>query len=478
MKRIIYLMVIAFALSSCVVKPYTTPSGEELNLEDSFRNLTDTSGDLAQTPWRDIFVDEHLQALIDTVLAGNIDMQQALLRVDQAYSMLRSSRAQIAPSIGVGASYGGAVYLDGKTSYADELDVSLLSWEIDLWGKLYANKEASKAQFWQTQEAAKATRQSLIAATATAFYNLSALESKKDVIIEAISNRTEYLATTLDLKESGKVNEVAVQQAVAQLAEVQAALPSINMSIELAENSLALLAGRTEISFKRKNLKEGVCEVSHLETGTPVQLLSYRSDVREAEMNYRSKHYLFMASRAALYPSLTIGASYSLVDVFSAQTSILGTLAGLTAPIFNGRKLRSAKESAEAEANIARLEFQKTVFTAIREVNDAVISIRSYDSIVTHQTVQLKALEKAYEYSGDLFLSGYANYLDVLVAQTSVYNLQQAIIDSYLGTLTSRIELYRALGGGSDEGDIIPQAVVKNDPAVTKKAKKSKNTKK
>ncbi len=468
MKRIVYLIVVGLMLSSCVVKKYETPSGDKLRLDSLYRYVSDTTNNIAQTPWRDIFVDENLQNLIDTVLVGNIDMKQAVLRVDQAYAMLRTSRAQIAPSVGIGANYSGGMDLTTK-KYSDGLDVSLFSWEIDLWGKLYANKEAAKADFWQTREAAVAARQSLIAATATAYYQISALDAKKAVIEEAIRNRAEYLTTTEDLKASGKVNEVAVQQAIAQLSEVKAALPEINMAIEMAESSIALLAGRTSLEFERTDLREGVCDVNVLGTGLPVQLLSFRSDVKAAEMNYRAKHYLFMASRAAMYPSLKLGVSFNITDFVSAQNTILGMLGGLTAPIFNGRRLRSAKEVAEAEAKIAELEFQKTLFNAVVEVNDAVLSVRSYDSIVKHQSVQLEALEKAYEYSGDLFLSGYANYLDVLVAQTSVYNIQQQIIGSYLGTMTSRIELYRALGGGGDDAEIIPEGVVKNDPAVKKK---------
>lgn len=457
-------------MTSCVVKRYETPTAEELKLDSLYKYATDTTKNIAQTPWREIFTDKNLQELIDTVLAGNFDAQVALLTVEQSYAMLRSARAQMVPTLGADVSYSGTSTSENGSmgKYNSTLSGTLsLGWEVDIWGRLYASKEASKASFWQTQEAVAAVQQSLIAATATAYYNLVALDATKLVIEDAIINRAEYLMTTRDLKESGKVNEVAVQQAIAQLAEVEAALFSVNLAIETAESSLALLAGRTSIEVKRELLIECLDDIVLLDAGTPVQLLSYRADVREAEMNYRSKHYLFMASRAAMYPSLSIGGSVGINDVISAQNLVLGTLAGITAPIFNGRKLRASKESAEAEAKIAKLQFQEALYSAVIEVNNAMLSIQSYDAIVKNQMIQLLALQNAYEYSGDLFLSGYASYLDLLVAQTSVYSIQTSIVESMLSTITSRIELYRAVGGGALDVNTTPETAQQNDPAIT-----------
>ncbi len=455
-------------LSSCIVKPYKSPVGDDIKLQELYEEVTDTTKNIAQTPWREIFTDENLVSLIDTVLVGNFDSRVAMLRVEQSYAMLRSSRAQIAPNLSAAINYNGSTILNTDNgSWGNALTPSLgLNWEVDIWGKLYANKKASEANFWATQEAVSAARQSLIAATASAYYSLVALDAKKRVIKEAIKNRTEYLETTKTLKESGKVNEVAVQQAQAQLSEVMAALPNIRMAIASAENSIALLAGKTHIQINRIPLRKVNLKDIAIETGTPVQLLSFRPDVRSAEMNYRAKHYLFMASRAALYPSLTLGASVSVADVFSAHNILLNAIGGLTAPIFNGRKLRSQKESAEAEAKIAQIQFEQALFKAVVEVEDAVVAVRSYNAMVKHQKVQLQALRNAYDYSGELFLSGYATYLDVLIAQTSVYNGEQTIIDSYLAAANSRIELYRALGGGADVVGTIPTKALKHDSAL------------
>ncbi len=476
MKRLILIVILAIGVTSCVVKPYKALSTQQLELDSIYRYATDTSRNIAQTPWRDIFHSVELQELIDTVLAGNFDVRVSMLRVEQSYSMLRSSRAQIAPSFGLGVDYSGNSSVSTSTwdfaKMNSLLGASLsMNWEIDIWGKLKAGKDAAISSFWSSQQAYIAARQSLIAATATAYYNLAALDAKRLVILEAIENREAYLETTIALKEASKVNEVAVQQAISQLQDVRAALPSVEMAIATAESSLALLAGKTTLEIPRTVRLRDVNNSIDIATGTPAQLLSFRPDVRAAEMTFREKYYLEGAARAAMYPSLTLGGSVGVLDILSAHSIALNLLSGLTQPLFNGRKLRSAQEVAKAEAEIAKLEFQNTLFTALTEVNDAVISIKSYDSIVKHQKVQLKALRNAYEYSEELLLSGYATYLDVLVAQTSVYDLELTIIDSYLSAVTSRVELYRALGGGGEENNegAVPEGALKNDPAINKK---------
>ncbi len=471
MKKIIYIALVAL-LSSCVVKPFESKSAKELELDALYQTVCDTTQNVAQTPWQEVFTVQELQDIIDSVLLNNFDYQVAVLRVDQSYSMLRSARAQIAPTLNFSADYAGTKNLsESGSAYSDNLSASLnLNWEIDLWGRLYASKEAQKANFWATEEAANAARQSLIAATAQAYFEIAALEAKERIIQEAIENRREYLQTTRDFKESGKVNEVAVQQAIAQLAEVQAALPNCQLAIVTAKNALALLAGKTtlEESINFDIHQEAV--VLDIAGGTPVQLLSFRPDVRAAEMQYRSSHYLSMAARAALYPSLNIGIGASVTGITTSHSIIMNTLAGLVQPIFNGRALRSNLEQAKTEAKISEIEFQQSLFTAVMEVNNALHSVHNCDSIVKYQNVQLDALRKAYDYSGELFVNDYTSYLELLVAQTSVYDAELSVVDSYLNCIDARIELYRALGGGALQSNTIAEEIVrKKDPILKDK---------
>lgn len=450
MNRLFIALTSLLLLSSCVLKPYKAPDAKSLQIDSIYREVVDTSRNISQIPWREFFENGVLCDLIDTVLTKNLDLRIAVKRIEQSYSQLRSSRAAIAPSFSGGVNYGGNMYFNqGGVSNDMGLNASIgMSWEIDIWGKLASTKNSSKAQFWQTQDAYQAVHCSLVAQTATLYYQLIALDARRTMILETIENRTAYLATTISLKEAGKVNEVAVQQAKSQLEEVRAALSSVELSISQAENAVSLLMGQYSGPIKRITDTSFVSR-SVREAGFPAQLLAFRPDVRAAEMNYRAKHELWNVSRAALYPSLTISATGSITDIISAQSVILNMLGGLTQPIFNGRKLRAQKEIAQAEAEVAQLEFRKSVLMAAQEVNNALVAVRKTGEQTRTQMRQLEALEKAYGYSEELFINGYATYLDVLVAQTGVFSLQMNLIDTYLANLTARIDLYRALGGGS-----------------------------
>lgn len=450
MSKIFLVLAAGLMLGGCVIKPYKAPSAESLRMDSLYREAVDTSRNISQIPWREFFENKPLVDLIDSVMVKNLDLKIAVRRIDQSYSQLRSSRAAIAPSFTANAGYGGdfAFNSNGVSHSPMQFTGSIgMSWEVDIWGKLLSAKRSASASLWASEDAYQAVTSSLVAQTATAYYQLVALDLRRAMILETIDNRTAYLSTTMALKESGKVDEVAVQQAISQLEEVRAAMSQVELAIVQAENAVSLLLGEnshkivrvTDMSFIYRDMNSA---------GYPAQLLAFRPDVRAAEMNYRAKHELWNVARASLYPSLTLSATGS-ASFLDAHNVVLNVLAGLTQPIFNGRRLRAQKEIAQAEAAVSELEFRKTVLTAAQEVNNALISINKTGEQAEAQVRQLDALKKAYEYSEELFINGYATYLDVLLAQTGVFTVQMSLIDTYLANLTSRIELYRALGGGT-----------------------------
>lgn len=449
MSKIFLVLAAGLMLGGCVIKPYKAPSAASLHMDSLYREAVDTSRNISQIPWREFFENKSLVDLIDSVLTKNLDLKIAVRRIDQSYSQLRSSRAAIAPSFTANVGYGGDFVLNsrGATHNPMQFNGSLgMSWEVDIWGKLLSAKRSSSAALWASEDTYQAVTSSLVAQTATAYYQLVALDLRREMIMETIDNRTAYLSTTMALKESGKVDEVAVQQAISQLEEVRAAMSEVELAISQAENAVSLLLGEnshkiirvTDMAFAYRDMHSA---------GYPAQLLAFRPDVRAAEMNYRSKHELWNVARASLYPTLSLSAT-GTTSLLDAHSVVLNVLSGLTQPIFNGRRLRAQKEIAEAEAAISELEFRKTVLTAAKEVNNALVSINKTGEQAEAQVRQLDALKKAYEYSEELFVNGYATYLDVLVAQTGVFTVQMSLIDTYLANLTSRIELYRALGGG------------------------------
>lgn len=443
---------VAMSLTSCVIKPYKRPAtAVENNLYRVDTSRLD-SVTIADIPWRQFFKDPQLCLLIDSVLVNNLDLQIAVRNIDKMYAYLRQSRAAFAPSINssLGVNDMFKTKTDGDTP---GIQASLgVSWEIDIWGKILSAKRSAQAKLMAEEDTHRAITTTLISETAKAYYQLVALDIEREIIEGTIANRAEYLEKTRTLKKSAKVNEVAVQQALAQMAEVMAALPEIELAIETVENQISMLLGTTPRKIDRSTVVDLESVEFSENIGYPIQLLSNRPDVRAAEMEYRAAFEQYNVSRASLYPALTLGANgdygASLTNIVNSHFGTLNLLAGLTQPIFNARKLRTQKNIDHLSAQQAQLSFQQTILKAGMEVSNALISTRKYREKAINQRIQLVALRKAYDYSTELFVNGYATYLDVLVAQTGVYNTQISLINTLLSGINSRIDLYRSLGGG------------------------------
>lgn len=449
MRKIVIIFVVA-ALSSCITKPYKTPQTSMLvdSLYRVLENNVDTTVNEADISYKNFFTDPILVGYMDDAIESNLDMQIAVMNIQKAEAQLRSSRAAYFPSVNATAGYGINAQSNTKMAHADQWGVQV-GWEIDLWGKIASAKRSAYASMWQQEDIRQGLQTALVAQCAIFYYTLVAFDAELKVITETIKNRQEYLETTRQLKQSAKVNEVAVQQAIAQLAEVQAALPNLELIIIQTENAFRLLLGKTSGAIQRHPIID-ITDVKLVTSiGYPAQMISRRPDVRAAENSYRAAHEMWNVSRAALYPSLTISANGNITDLTNSHFGTLNLLGGLTQPIFNGRKLRAQKEVASLTAQQEELNFKKAVLTAGQEVSNALATQLKTKEEALAQVVQLQALRLSYEYSMELFVNGYATYLDVLLAQTGVFNTEMTLIQTYLDNLSARIELYRALGGGS-----------------------------
>lgn len=449
MKKTVIICASALLAVSCVTKPYKTP--EVSRLTDSLYRVlemsVDTTANEADVSWRAFFTDTMLVGYIDEALKNNLDMQSAFKNVQIAEAQLRQSRSAFYPS--VNATLGGGLGAESYKSMAANYQIAAqASWEIDIWGKLASAKRSAYAQMLATEDTRQALQTSIVSQIATMYYTLVAYDKELEVIRRTIITRREYLKTTQALKNSAKVNEVAVQQAIAQLKEVEAALPKLELAIIQIENSFRLLLGKPSGTITRHPIID-IKDVKLVTLiGYPAQLLANRPDVRAAENNYRAAFEMWNVSRAAMYPSLTISAEGSISDIFDSHFGVLNLLGGLTQPIFNGRKLRTQKEVNKLTAEQAELNFRKTLLIAGQEVSDALATQVKTREMALAQVDQFKALQLSYDYSMELFINGYATYLDVLLAQTGVFNIEMSLIQTYLDNLTSRIEIYRALGGG------------------------------
>lgn len=465
-KKKLYSIFVLFgmiAVCACSVQKYNSPgmAGYKTVFRDSI-NGGDTAKSSAEIAWKEFYDDPYLQKLITEALDSNLNVRMAIIKLHQAEQSVKQSNATFLPTLNAGLT--GTLYDNSKYGNAlpaahppfTDLKLSLSSsWEIDVWNKFSSAKKAQQALYLQQQSTVNAVRTQIVANVASAYYQLITLDKQREITNKNIDSYKKYLETVKNLKKSAQATEVAVLQAKAQLATAKAYLPQIEASIATYENYLCTLLGKAPAPVDRSSRID--LTVFHTEApvvGLSVQLLSNRPDVQVAELAMRAAHEQFNVSRSAMYPQFILSGAVGpdakgIANWFNLPGSLFwNAVAGLTQPVLNGRTLKTQKEIARLQEESALLNFKQSLLTAGNEVSNALASIRFSSQQVEFQKEQVESLKKAYEYSQELLVNGYATYLEVLSAQNSVLSSELALYNTYNTIVQQKITLYRALGGG------------------------------
>ena len=454
MKKIIYITICAFVLSSCnIYRQYERP---EVAAPDSYRLPEDmTSVDttsIADLSWTDIYADTNLRTLINYGLENNTDLLVAMERVKEAQAALKSAKLSFLPSVSLNPQ-GGLSYAGGVTSWSYDASVSA-SWEIDLFGKLLNNKRKAQVVLLQNEEYKQAVRTQLIATIADFYFNLLALDKQLNIYTMTEQNWAVSVETIKAMKEGGMTNEAAVVQYEAYHASIAAAIPDIKAAIMKQENALSALLGDYPDVIVRGKLDEQKVEFD-IQAGVPLQLLANRPDVKSAEYKLASMYYNTNEARAAFYPNIVIGGSAGWSNLIGGKIVnpgqfLASALASLTQPIFYRGANKARLEIAKAQEEEAKLQFRQSLLNASMEVSNALIT---YDAEVKKEVErdrQIEALYKAVEYTNELLKLGTSTYLEVLDAQQSLLNALLSKTDDQLNKLNAVTSLYHALGGGRE----------------------------
>lgn len=461
-KGITWPVLILGVISSCMArKEYQRPNNvidEKLFRTDM---LPSDSTNLASISWKEIFTDPLLQKHISNALDHNLDIRIALQSIASAEAYLKQSKAAFQPTVSIGPNYTfqtqsintqfGQIF--GERRYINQFDITAtIGWEADLWGKLKAQEKAQLAAYLGTLAAHKTVKSSLIAAVASAYYQLLTFDSQKEIIQETIDIRQKNLETTRALKESGTVTEVAVQQSEALVFNAQSLLIDMDNQIQALENTMSLLMGEPSHSIERSTL-ESQNLPKNVQLGYPVQLLSNRPDVMNAEYNLMNAFELTNVAKAQFYPTLRLTGtggvqSVDIDHLFSVNSLFANVVTGLVQPILNRRQIKTTYDVSLANQETAYLNFRKTILTAGKEVSDAIRVYSIQDSFIALKRKELNAYKKSVDFSQELVNYGLANYLEVLNASVNSLNAELNISNAEYSKMKATVDLYRALGGG------------------------------
>ena len=466
MKITIHKIILIFFVSFLVVSCHTRQNYQRANDvvdEKLFRTdaLPKDSLSMANLSWKEIFTDAVLQKHIAKALENNLDIRIALQNIASAEAYLKQSKAAYQPTISVGPDYSFNTsslntqfgQIVGERRYINQFDITAnLGWELDLWGKLKGQEKAQYAAYLSSVAAHQNVKSNLVASIATAYYQLLAFDEQKKIFSNTIEIRKKNLETTKALKEAGIVSEVAVQQSEALVYNAEASLVTLDVQIQMLENTISLLMGEPSHEIERTSLNT-LNFALNTDVGYPSALLANRPDVKQAEFNLINAFELTNAAKAQFYPSLRITGSTGVqsVDIdklFSANSVFANVLVGLAQPILNKRQIRTNYEVSLANQERAYLNFRKTILNAGNEVSDALKMYNAQDQFIAFKKKELSAYDKSVEFSQELVNYGMANYLEVLNANVNKLNAEINIANAQYTKLQAGVELYRALGGG------------------------------
>ena len=474
-KKYYSLIAVAVLLlvSSCkLTKPVQRSAS--IKAPSHFNDQND-SVSIATLKWDSFFTDQNLVALIDTALQNNLDLKIAIQRIEMSRANVLISQGALLPSVNAEISGGGRKFgdytMDGvgnyDTNFSDNIDIDRKipapvlpdyfvglrsSWEIDIWGKLRSQRKAAYSRFLATEKARQAITTSLVAQVAGFYYELMNLDTELAIIKKNIALQEVAVETVKIQKEAGRANELAVRQFLAQLLNTRSLEIQINQEIIEVQNRLNLLLGRFPQNVTRSKYDDQKFP-AQIQAGIPSQMLRRRPDVQQAELEMLANYSDQQAAQLAFLPSLNITAllgfnSFKSNLLFNPGSLAYNALGGLTAPIFNRKQLKANQKRSEAASIESLYTYNKSVLTGFQEVSTSLKKIENTKRITDLKQEEVSVLQQAVATSRDLFVTGYATYLEIITAQKSVLEAELTLTNVQKDQYLALIELYRSLGGG------------------------------
>ena len=463
MKKLMIFIGALLVMSSCrIYKSYERP--DSIDATDIYRDpvavnealaVTDTAN-FGNVSWREVFRDAQLQSLIEEGLANNVNMQAAILRVEEAKALLTAAHLSFLPSLALAPQGSLTSMRIGNSDVVKNYTLpAAATWEIDLFGKLLNADRGQRASYLQSKAAQQAVRSQLICGIANAYYSLLMLDRQVEVTEENVNLVSETLRTMRAYKEAGMTTEAAVSQTEGSYHQIQASLADLKRQVREAENSLSVLLCRTPQRIERTTLAEQVVP-ENLSVGVPVQLLSNRPDVMIAEMNLASAYYQTNQAIANFFPGINITGTAGWTNgsggnvIRNPAVFLWQVMGQLTQPIFQHGKLVANLKISKREEQIAKSNYQQTILEAGKDVSNALYLYITADEKLKEHQAQVESMTKAVEMSKELFKVAKSTYLEIISAEQSLLNAQLSEVADSFQRLQAVINLYSALGGGRE----------------------------
>jgi len=436
----------------------TFPSGAAYKPAQS--GQASTALPAADTGWRDFLADPRLQRLVETALKNNRDLRVAMLNVAQVQAQYRIQRAALLPQVSGFADQSssrtpGSLTTTGRplVTHAYEAGVSA-AWELDFFGRLRSLSDAALEQYFATAYARQAAEILLVSQVADQYLTMLAFDEQLAVTKQTLETaQASYKIVKLQF-DTGTAPELTLRQAQSIVEQANATNAALVRARAQAENGLVLLLGQPLPADLPPMLPMGEQKIlADIPAGLPSDLLTRRPDILQAEALLRSENANIGAARAAFFPRISLTGSFgtasaTLGGLFGAGSTAWSFLPSITVPIFSGGALQASLDVAKIQKDIGIAQYEKAIQTAFREVADGLAARGTFDEQLAAQERFTATQQRSLELSDFRYRNGADTYLNVLIAQTALYNAQLTLVSTRLQRLTSLVDLYRSLGGG------------------------------
>lgn len=456
-RRVVACLPALLLASACVPEKRPAPISAAVVPPAAWQEQAAPAGTIDQTWWHG-FADASLDGYIARALANNTDLLTAIARVEEARGNLALARAALRPSVDADASVGRSRTLGdfgAAASTAIQPEVTA-SWQIDLFGRLRAQKRAARYQLAANQADRDGVALSVSSQVAQGYFTLLALDTELVVTRETVQSRLVSLRLAEDQARVGYASQFELTQAQSEYESVVEQVPELERGIRNAENALTLLTGDPPSATVARGRLQDI-KTPDVPTVLPSALLRRRPDVASAEFQLAAADSSLAAQRAAFLPSVSLsgsvgqlfvdGLNYDPVTIWSIGGSIL-------APIFEGGRLRAGVDVATAQRDEAAFAYRGAALTAFRDVENALTDVRRYGEQIVVVRRRRDILLRSLALATDRYRGGYASYLDQLDAQRNLYSTELEAIGIRQSQLQAIVQLHAAFGGGWDDGQI------------------------
>lgn len=454
-RRTIALLLLTTALSGCSLwDEFTKP---EVAQPANWQSTTDGDGVWPDTAWWRNFGSAELDRLMGEASTGNQDLRAAVARVAQAKANAKIAGAAIYPTVGTDASVTrtsrfGSTRTTNTTNYQAGLSIG---YEVDLFGRIHATESAALARLASSRYDQEALALTVSANVALTYFQLLALRERIALATESLNTSRRLLLLLDEQRRIGTTSDLEVAQQRVSVAQQSAAIPALRQVERQTLSTLALLLGRLPQNFEIAGQRLSAINAPPVMGGMPSALLFRRPDVRGAEADLKAAHLDITAARAARFPRIQLTAdggttSAALSGLFGPGSFLITLVGGLTAPIFEGGRLKAQQELTQARYEELMETYRTATLSAFRDVENALSGAAQYRLQLAAAREARAQAREAYRLAELRFRAGTIDFLTVLDTQRSIISADDSVVQAQLSQFSALVDLYKALGGGWD----------------------------